>query len=395
MADLDEFSVEQDRISRQQAIAQALMAKGASGGFINAYTSQNMMDQADKDRAALSQRYQSGLADEIKRIAAMRQGREAIPAPAEDLGGGPAAPAQPGDPRAAIQEAMMSRYAPVRRVGDLEYTHQKKADEPYTLKAGEIRITPGQPNTTNPNAPLEHESPLAKLIREKAKLPPGDPQHEAYDNAIRKASDIAGNIVNVQNPQPVTPVTIQDPDDPNGTIVIDGRTKERLGKGPKLTDAGKLENKRAFNMQGIGATIKEAEDLLTGASGQALPTGSGIGAAYDTVAGVFGASPEGAKEAQSLKAIGGALVSKMPRMEGPQSDKDVALYKEMAGVVGDATIPRARRVAALEKVKDLWAKYEKFNPEGFADRRANAESGGLPAASAIDAEIARRRKAKK
>lgn len=389
MAELDEFSVEQDRIARQQEIAKALLSKS---GFFNQVQGQGIMDRADKERSALSERYQSGLANEVARIAALRQGREAIPAPAEELGGGPAAPAQPGDPRAAIQEAMMSRYAPVRRVGDLEYGHQKKADEPYTLKPGEIRKTPGQPDTTNPNDLLEHESPLAKLIREKSKLLPSDPQNEAYDNAIRKASDIAQNIVNVNNPQPVTPVTIQDPNDPNGTIVIDGRTKAVLGKGPKLTDAGKLDNKRAFNMQGIGATIKEAEDLLTGDSGQALPTGSGVGTAVDYVAGVFGASPSGAKEAQSLKAIGGALVSKMPRMEGPQSDKDVALYKEMAGVVGDSTIPRERRIAALGKVKELWAKYEKLNPNAFSERRA--DSGGLPGISAIDAEIARRRKKK-
>lgn len=163
---------------------------------------------------------------------------------------------------------------------------------------------------------------------------------------------IAGN-------QPVTSVTIQDPKDPNGTLVIDGRSGKVFGKGPKLTDAGKLENKRSFNMQGLGATIQEADDLLTGKSGKDLPTGSTIGNMVDTAAGVFGASPAGAKEAETLKAIGGALVSKMPRMEGPQSDKDVALYKEMAGRIADATVPRDRRLAALEKVKELWGKYER------------------------------------
>lgn len=170
---------------------------------------------------------------------------------------------------------------------------------------------------------------------------------------------------------PVTAVTIQDPNDPNGTIVIDGRTKQVLGKGAKLTDAGKLENKRQFNMQGIGQTIQEAEDILT--NKVKPPTGSGIGSAVDTVAGVFGATPSGAAEAQRLKAVGGALVSKMPRMEGPQSDKDVALYKEMAGMVGDSTVPVERRVAALDEVKKLWAKYERLNPDAFAERRAGGE----------------------
>jgi hypothetical protein len=67
-----------------------------------------------------------------------------------------------------------------------------------------------------------------------------------------------------------------------------------------------------------------------------------------------------------MRALGGALVAKMPRMEGPQSDKDVALYRESAGRIGDSTIPIARRKAALETVKELWTKYERLNPDAFA-----------------------------
>jgi hypothetical protein len=156
---------------------------------------------------------------------------------------------------------------------------------------------------------------------------------------------------------PVTPVTIADPNDQNKTIIIDGRTGKKLGNGPKATELGKLENTRAFGMQGLGGTIAEAERILTGGTGN-LPTGSTIGNIVDTAAGVFGVSPSGAREADQLKALGGALTSKMPRMQGPQSDKDVLLYKEMAGRVGDPTLPRERRIAALDIVKQLWAKYE-------------------------------------
>jgi hypothetical protein len=341
-----------------------------------------MMEKADQEAAAFAPRYQAGLAEEVKRIAALRQGREAIPAPAEELGGGPAAPAQAGDPRAAVMASMMSRFAPVQRVGDLEYAHMKKADEPVTLKPGEIRYTPGQPNISNPNAPLEHESALAKLLREKAKLPTGDPQHEAYDNAIRKASETAAQIVNVDNQPPITSVTIKDPKDPTGnnTIVVDGRTGRKIGDGPKLTDAGKLENKRAFNMQGIGATIQSIEDILSGKNGDPLPTESGIGSVVDTAAGIFGMSPKGSEQADKLRALGGALTVKMPRMEGPQSDRDVVLYKEMAGRVGDSTVPIARRKAALDTIKDLWAKYERLNPNAFT---AGAASPAKPKAPRV------------
>src|SRR3546814_14763920 len=60
-------------------------------------------------------------------------------------------------------------------------------------------------------------------------------------------------------------------------------------------------------------------------------TGSGIGAGTDAVAGFFGKSTEGANAIASLKTIAGQLISKMPRLEGPQSDKAVQLSKDMAG----------------------------------------------------------------
>jgi hypothetical protein len=144
---------------------------------------------------------------------------------------------------------------------------------------------------------------------------------------------------------------------------------------------GEAAGKRDVNMQGLGDTIQEADDLLKGATGKPLPTGSTFGTAADVVGGAFGLSPSGAAEAQRLKAIGGALTSKMPRMEGPQSDKDVQLYKEMAGVVGDSTVPRDRRIAALDEVKKLWSKYEK-QPAAASQAMAPQDAQALAWATA-------------
>lgn len=47
---------------------------------------------------------------------------------------------------------------------------------------------------------------------------------------------------------PVTPVTIQDPKDPNATIVIDGRTRQVLGAGPKLSQVGSVQQKLVTNL---------------------------------------------------------------------------------------------------------------------------------------------------
>jgi len=83
------------------------------------------------------------------------------------------------------------------------------------------------------------------------------------------------------------------------------------------------------------------------------PTNSGIGAAYDATAAVFGATPKGAEAAQRLKGLGGWLVANVPRMEGPQSNFDVANYQVMAGDVANEKLPLSRRMAALDSIKTM------------------------------------------
>lgn len=87
-----------------------------------------------------------------------------------------------------------------------------------------------------------------------------------------------------------------------------------------------------------------AKDLLPKA------TGSGFGAMRDKGAALFGKTTEGAQNAAKLKVIAGKLVAAVPKFSGPQSDKDVQLYREMAGQVGDDTLPYETRQAALETV---------------------------------------------
>lgn len=243
------------------------------------------------------------------------------------------------------------------------------------IRQGKIQdVIAGMPRLTGANMTTlagvlqkEDKAPMTRRVQKGREwvTEEWNPQTRAWTEIGRGEMDKPASTT-VVAPPPVTPVTIQDPDDPNSTIIIDGRTKAVLGKGPKLTEAGRYDVKRQFQMQGLGGIIQKAEDLLSGVkrdeSGVVMPgnapTGSGIGALYDRAAGIVGMSPSGATEAQELKAVSGALVSKMPRMEGPQSDKDVALYREMAAQVGDDTIPIPRRKAALETVKQLWGKYE-------------------------------------
>jgi hypothetical protein len=107
--------------------------------------------------------------------------------------------------------------------------------------------------------------------------------------------------------------------------------------------------------------LTDAKDVLS-ILNQAAPlvnksTNSGIGNLYDQSAAFFGNSTEGAQASAQLKALEGTLVSKMPKMSGPQSDKDVLLYKQMAGQIGDPTIPAAQKQAAMNTINELNSRY--------------------------------------
>lgn len=97
--------------------------------------------------------------------------------------------------------------------------------------------------------------------------------------------------------------------------------------------------------------IDQAEKIIPKA------TGSGIGAGVDAAGRLLGYSTEGDQAIGQLQALEGALVAKMPKMSGPQSDKDVLLYKQMAGVIGDPMIPADRKMAALSQIKEIQRRY--------------------------------------
>ena len=92
----------------------------------------------------------------------------------------------------------------------------------------------------------------------------------------------------------------------------------------------------------------QAESLL-----KQGPTASGIGSLLDSGAAFFAQTTKGAEIAQQLKGIGGWMVSNVPRMEGPQSNFDVANYQVMAGDVANDSLPIARRLSALQGIKTM------------------------------------------
>ena len=93
--------------------------------------------------------------------------------------------------------------------------------------------------------------------------------------------------------------------------------------------------------------------LATAKALLAKATGSGAGALVDQAAHFFGQETEGSQATASLKTIAGELTGLVPRFEGPQSDADVKLYKEMAGDLANDALPRGVRLAALETMVQM------------------------------------------
>ena len=163
---------------------------------------------------------------------------------------------------------------------------------------------------------------------------------------------------------------------PDGTAdaFIDPKTGQQatsLGDGSGNKNSPQQETKRAQNVLSL---TQQAEQILS--SGKA--TGSGIGSLLDTGASWFGVSTEGAQGTAQLSTIAGQLVAQMPRMEGPQSDKDVQMYKQMAGDLSNASLPVATRMAALRQMQSLNEKYLNNGTSGYPDASAPPESIAAP-----------------
>lgn len=153
-----------------------------------------------------------------------------------------------------------------------------------------------------------------------------------------------------------------------GQNLSDARARETLAQGNKAPAGYRYKPDGSMeaipggpadlkNTAGTAAKVTDAQDVLS-LLDQAEPligkaTNSYAGAGIDQLARVVGGAPDGAKAAAQLRTLEGALIAKMPKMSGPQSDKDVLLYKQMAGQIGDNTIPAEQKRAAMQTIREI------------------------------------------
>lgn len=127
------------------------------------------------------------------------------------------------------------------------------------------------------------------------------------------------------------------------------------GKAAGEAEAAQISNvKKAIDAQ---ATIDRVRELLP------VATASGAGALVDKGLSFVGQGTRGGDAAAALKIAHGKLVGMVDRFEGPQSDADRKLYEQMAGDVGNETMPVSARMAALAESERLLKKWEGGAPK--------------------------------
>lgn len=422
-----DLQVELDQIRRQQALSNAMIQRGSTmpgttmvgrraipmsplqglGQMAQVLAGSYIGDQADKGYKGLSKRYNEGLAEAVRKYNETYHGTpgQMVESPAgPDHEGVQMPPTEQGgvaaDPNKAIRDAIVSPYGPVRKLGEMGYTRQGKQEDiklqrELIMKQREFDIEKTHQNRMEE---LELKIKEGRTTKEEADQRRADLMRELQEMRNKHAQQMKqlGLAVTsaVQKSSPVSVTTIQDPNDPNKTIVVDARRYKPgsqegvIGAGPKLTETGKVDFKQRVQMQGFEDTLQQAEDLLRGVKrvdGQPVqgskPTSSLIGKGVDWLGSVVGYAPEGKDEAEALKVVAGQLISKVPRFEGPQSDKDTQLYREMAGKAGDESQPLSSRLAAVRKMRDIYSGYA----QGIRGRVLDApgapqQPGGTPPA---------------
>jgi len=378
-----EQMLQQQQILRQQKMAEMLMQQGmqqpqgqmVSGryvapsifqnlaGLANLYVGQQGIKEADQAQIDLAKaiRGQEGvaLADYMSQL----QGRPAKPAPAGYELGDAGTPAVAGNPMLANMNALQNPNSPafLRQfaMGEIikkpkwekaEYTDPKTG----VTRQGVIDVNSPNPISTFQVGGTKPEMTAAERIGLNMR------GAELLDKGIGGFGGYGGGQpTGVSMGQPQSQLVSQpapkaDPYAP--------ATLPKYEYDPALTPAQNRDQALAFSKenQNLVKNAKNSFDLLK-STAETLRTGNpSSGRGENIITGArefFGGGGETSKADAILTIYGTKLTQQVPRFEGPQSDKDTALYQAAAGDVGNPNKPIATRLAAVETMIDLNKKY--------------------------------------
>lgn len=269
---------------------------------------------------------------------------------------------------------------------------------PYTVAADRQRqttsalLTPGRP-TIQPGGRMGGQSQYAEIY--------GAPPASSFSGLPAAQPGVTGSFQGDPAKVSAAIAGIADPQERANALAAfeqqmrtPGSTREVAGGGLEFSPAEKAtqDADRARQVKtaeaDVGRDTARLADIKTanrflGIAKQVQevfkdrPTDSGIGSMADSAGAFFGFTPPGAQAAARLKALGGWLVSNVPRMEGPQSNFDVANYQVMAADVANDKLPLDRRKAALDSITKMLENVANPDAAPLAPAGAAAASGGV------------------
>jgi hypothetical protein len=248
--------------------------------------------------------------------------------------------------------------------------------------------------------PPANELPIQRLMALRDTLPIDSPDRKVVEGLIEKeATQSFGANATIQGPSG-TRQAMPPPEPGTVNVIIDGKPTSmpidqarELNAKFKGAEAGAVEQARAgFEFVTVPDPKNPAQKILVPKSQVAAQSASGspVVAEVDKKVAQGQSMIELAQRAQAilpsatsgaisnlatmatdaagiptnksaadgqLRIIGAQLVSNVPRMEGPQSDADVKLYRQAAADVANGNIPYQTRIKSLNTIIELNQKY--------------------------------------
>lgn len=327
--------------------------------MLRGYGAKKGEEQATQKLMDLGQKRQTAIADALRGFQEKAAGSPAFqaagPAPeGQDQSGGYQVAAQPGDMRSAYASLLAAPDKSLRGAGlqGLTALPQLEAAKEERLATREFR----QQEAEAARKARAEENALNRQARMEQMQQQFQNQRELRQMMGAMRPERQAQIIQTENgPMQLVGGQAMPIMGPNGQPIAGTKPPEAI--------------QRQNDAKAALATIGQAEQLIP------KSTSSYAGAGLDQAARLVGMSTPGAQAAAQLKALEGDLVSKMPKMSGPQSDKDVQLYRQMAGQIGDPTIPVATKQAALQTIKEIQGRYAGQQPMAQPQGRTVVRTG--------------------
>lgn len=306
-----------------------------------------------------------------------------------------------GDPAKAVQ-GLLQTGSPmgIELAAKLKGMMPKPPEDRVVAPGSSIVAADGTVRFTAPNRPVREQNPsnLTRLMEERDALPADDPRRKHYDNAIRKESETAKQISpTVVMPRPEQPlVSVVGPDGKPKLV----RREDAIGMMPwaagsaqdkkqETVDSGResvnsmiatLRDQYTQLLQGGGITDPDAgpvDNIKAGISSSGL--GQFVGRAVGT------RNQSARNQIAQQRPLLLNAIKQATGMSAKQMDSNAELKLYLSAAT-DPTLDIRANMAALDKLDELY---------GLGLKKPSENGGGgLPDASAIDAELARRRKKK-